>query len=224
MAPESNEQRSEAPITRRPAEVLGRKGIETRLRLMNAARELLLSTSAVSLTVTAIARAARTSSATFYVYFDDVVDLVLALASEASEHMGEVIEALDRWIGGLPPSNGAADFIAAFRTYYDRHRPIFAIRNMEADRGDERFLEIRARAGEKILSRLARLMVDGHRGGRAGLLDDRQALARASVIYSAIERLAASEDLYQRRRRAVDSADIVNAQIEMLAELTFPSA
>lgn len=213
---------SEVQVSRRPAEMLGRKGIETRQRLMNAARDLLLTHSPVSLTVAAIARSAKTSSATFYVYFDDVVDVVLALASEASEDLDEVLDALVRWHGGLSPREGATAFITAFRAYYRRHLQIFGLRNMEADRGNERFLEIRGNAGQKILSRLAELIASGHLARSGTQLEDQQALARAAVIYSAIERLAASEDLYAPRPRAVSSEEIVNAQIVMLADLVAP--
>lgn len=224
MAHKTSQTRIDASAGRRSAVGLGRKGVETRLRLMDAARDLLLSTSPVSLTVAAIARAARTSSATFYVYFDDVVGVVQALASEASEDMGEVVAALERWSAGMPPSDGAAGFIAAFRTYYARHRPIFAIRNMEADRGNERFFEMRARAGEAILSRLAALIEKGRRDKAHAQVKHNEAVARASVIYSAIERLAASEDLYSGRRREITSEDLVDAQIALLVQVVGSAA
>lgn len=211
--------RAEAQPARRTTELLGRKGIETRLRLMNAARELLLSTSPVSLAVAAIARAAKTSPATFYVYFNDVMDVVLALAAESSDDLDAVLETLDRWQDGLPARKGAAAFITAYRAYYAKHRPIFAIRNMEADRGDARFLDIRVAAGEKILMRLAGLMARGHRATGDAVMDERNRVARAAVIYAAVERLAASENLYAGHRRTVSSEYIVEAQIAMLAEL-----
>jgi AcrR family transcriptional regulator len=173
--------------SRRPAEDLGRKGKLTRLRLMTAARKLLQTHSAVSLTATAIARQAKTSSATFYVYFDDVKDVVLALASEVSEDLGQVQEALGGWRAGMDAEQGAQAFFTAYRAYWDRHRAILSIRNMEADRGDPRFLAVRSRSGMSIITKLAAVIRDGH---TLGSLNDEQSIARATVIFAAIERLA----------------------------------
>src|ERR1700712_2944885 len=105
---------SEATL-RRPAEGLGRKGLETRRRLMTAAHELLQTMSAVSLTATAIARQAKTSSATFYVYFDDVSDVVLALATEASEDLDAVMATLGNWRAGQGTEAGARAFFNVYR-------------------------------------------------------------------------------------------------------------
>jgi AcrR family transcriptional regulator len=129
----------EEPVSFVSRQDLGRKGIETRRRLMNAARGLLDVTSPIAVTVAAIARAAGTSTGTFYVYFDDVNDIVLALAQEASADLGAVHEALEAWHGGLSADAGAERFVRSFRAYYDAHRAILSIRNMEGDRGDERF-------------------------------------------------------------------------------------
>ena len=57
----------------------GKKGQATRARLMNAAERLLAKSSPLDLTAVAIAKAADTSSATFYMYFDDVKDIYLSL-------------------------------------------------------------------------------------------------------------------------------------------------
>ena len=57
-------------------QVLGRKGQETRRNLMAATRRLLCTSSPVDITAVAIAKVAGTSSASFYMYFDDVQDFV----------------------------------------------------------------------------------------------------------------------------------------------------
>ena len=64
---------------------LGRKGAETRARLLAATRTLLETVSPFNLTVAAIAKAARTAPATLYVYFNDVQDVFYALSVEACQ-------------------------------------------------------------------------------------------------------------------------------------------
>jgi len=201
---------------RRRKQALGRKGLETRGRLMAAADVLLQTVSPVSLSIHAIARQAGTSPATFYVYFDDVSDVVLALAQEASTDLGEIMDALARWRAGLETEAGARAFMAAYQAYWARHRAILVTRNMEADRGDPRFLATRSEAGMTIVRQLAQVIQEGH---PAGQLDDEQAIARATVMFAAIERLAAATPLYPRTPQSPTEAALNEAQIAILASL-----
>ena len=58
----------------------GKRGVETRQRLLDATRELLETHGIRDLRVVDIARTVGTSPATFYQYFRDVEEAVLALA------------------------------------------------------------------------------------------------------------------------------------------------
>lgn len=208
---------------RRPLNQLSRKGIETRRRLLDAARTLLATTSPVTLTATAVARLAGISSASLYVYFDDVGDLVHALAGEASEDLDEVMAALDRWCAGLPALEGAKGFSDAFRAHWERYRPILSLRNMEADRGDVRYLKMRRDVGRRIIGVLADLIHRGHADQADFTHGD--ALGRATVIYSAIERLGAAARIYPEDLVDNSRMDAIHtAQIAILAELTLPRA
>ena len=71
------------------------KGSDTRERLMNAAKCLLTSQSPVELTAVSIACVAKTSSATFYIYFTDIRELILALSEAASAELVEVHRILE---------------------------------------------------------------------------------------------------------------------------------
>ena len=201
---------------RRAAAELGRKGLETRRRLMQAAHELLQTVSAVSLTVTAIARQAKTSSATFYVYFDDVSDIVLALARDASTDLDDVMAALAAWRAGLTPEDGARAFFAAYRAYWDRHRATLVTRNMEADRGDPRYLAVRSDVGLIIIRELAQVILNGH---PSDALTEDQAIGRATVIFAAIERLAATVSLYPQAPTRLSQAALDEAQVAILVAL-----
>jgi AcrR family transcriptional regulator len=202
--------------SRRPLQELGRKGLETRRRLMTATQELLQTMSAVSLTAAAIARQAKTSSATFYVYFDDVSDVVLALAAEASDDVDAVMATLETWRDGQATEEGARAFFNIYRAYWDEHRAILGIRNMEADRGDPRFLRIRGNVGLRIIRELGALIREGHPHDS---LTEEQAVARATVIFAAIERIAATASLYPRDERSTSESALNEAQIAILVSL-----
>jgi AcrR family transcriptional regulator len=206
---------------RRNEQTLGRKGNRTRRRLMAAGLKLLGVQSAVSLTAAAIAREAETSSATFYVYFDDVGELVFALAREATDDLDDVFTVLDKWVNGQPVEQGASAFVEAYGAYWNEHRPILLLRNMEADRGDRRFQDMRSVAGGRLLRPLAGLIKKGH---AEESLTDEQALARAAVIFAAIERMAATETIYHDQRPILSVDAIRQAQVSVLVSLVEPAA
>src|SRR5262245_41368557 len=64
---------------------LGPRGVETRRRLLDATRVLLETHGVRDLRVVDIAREVGTSPATFYQYFRDVEEAVLALAAEVGD-------------------------------------------------------------------------------------------------------------------------------------------
>jgi AcrR family transcriptional regulator len=171
---------------------LGRKGRETRARLLNAARELLQSNSPVQLTVVAIAKKAKSSSATFYLYFDDVRGLLLVLSEEAETDMKVVHEVLDEpWDPQFLDLDHAARVVQAFVSVWDKHREVLRYRNLEADRGDAEFENIRLRTSVRIVSRFAEHIFAAYPEG-AGLTFN-EAMAEASVLVAAMERLAATD-------------------------------
>ncbi|MET0737315.1 MAG: TetR/AcrR family transcriptional regulator, partial [Acidimicrobiales bacterium] len=64
--------------------VPGRRGLATRQRLLDHVAEMLAAGSYRDLRVVDVARQAGTSPATFYQYFADVEEAVLALAEEVA--------------------------------------------------------------------------------------------------------------------------------------------
>ena len=71
--------------TNQQGQSLGDKGRRTRARLLEAATKLLKTRSVREMTVMDIAKRAKTSSATFYLYFKDVEDVVLALTHQTGQ-------------------------------------------------------------------------------------------------------------------------------------------
>lgn len=171
---------------------LGRKGRETRTRLLDAARELLQSNSPVQLTVVAIAKKAKSSSATFYLYFEDVRGLLLVLSEEAETDMKVVHEVLDEpWDPQFLDLDHAARVVQAFVSVWDKHREVLRYRNLEADRGDAEFENIRLRTSVRIVSRFAEHIFAAYPEDTG--LTFTEAMAEASVLVAAMERLAATD-------------------------------
>lgn len=178
--------------TNKHGQSLGRKGHETRQRLMNAALQLLKTNSPVELTAVSIAKKAKSSSATFYLYFSDVRGMLLALNEAAETDMAGVHDALDQpWDPKFIDFSHAERVVKAFVAVWDKHREILRYRNLEADRGDPAFESIRLRTSVRIVSRFAEHIYAAY--PKDGGFTRNDAMAEASVLVAAMERLAATD-------------------------------
>ncbi len=192
--------------------VLGRKGAQTRARLLAATRELLQAVSPFQLTVVAIAKAARTASATLYVYFDDVEDVLYELACEACADFKEMLDRHREWFS--QPENiaqHAQEFIDQFNLVWDRHSHVLLYRNLEADRGNLRFLELRTTNAIVILERLTAAVRDARPS-----LSRVEAQSDAVVLFSAVERLAGTRQNYAAMRRSLPLDELRRAQARVI--------
>lgn len=178
--------------TNQQGQQLGRKGMLARQRLMQATRKLLEAYSPVELTAVAIAKEAGTSSASFYIYFQDVRDVLYALAVDAVDAMGAVFTVLERPWGADVLNERARELVAAFNGFWDEHRQVLRFRNLEADRGDPKFEALRMSSYTPFIDKLGRLMVANCPAGvtRPTLS---QAFAMASVMHGAMERMASTD-------------------------------
>ncbi len=178
-------------------QVLGRKGQETRQRLMTATRHLLFTHALVDITAVAIAKAAGTSSASFYMYFDGVQDVLYALALAASEEMSEVAQLLDSPWDSERFEEESLRLIEALNGVWSRHREVLRYRNLEADRGDPRFEELRMNTYIPFIERFAKLIlaVNPATGGRK----KSDAYAEATVLHASMERLAGVDPVVMER-------------------------
>ncbi len=207
--------------TNQDGQAIGRKGAESRARLLTAARHLVTATPAEALTASAIAREAGLASQTFYLYFKGVDDALLYLSREASEDTGEIAAELDRsWDAGKLRYH-AECVVSAFYRYWDKHRAILNIRNFRADGGQDSFVEVRNTSAVPIVTKIA-ARIRAARGD--DLLTERESLARAIVIFSAIERMAARYAYLPAWRSFVDSEDLKRAEAEILALLISPAS
>jgi AcrR family transcriptional regulator len=135
---------------------------------MDCGRELLVGRSPTELTVGAIAGAAKLSIASYYLYFDDVSDLLYQLSCVASNDLADVHRLItEDWSPEAPVVVNVRRFVDAFVETWDAHRSVLLYRDLAADRGDERFAELRIKCNTPIIAAL------GSRIYSAGLLERR---------------------------------------------------
>jgi len=184
-------------------QALGRKGLDTRRRLLTAARRLLKKQSPFALTAVSIAREAKTSSAAFYIYFEDTRELLFALCEIAEADMATVHRILDEpWDAGRFELEHASRVVKAFAAVWDNHREVLRYRNLEADRGDMQFEETRLRLGLRLVKRFAAHIGKAH--SMTPGFTAQEAMAEASVLVSAMERCAAYDPERVERGVGVD--------------------
>ncbi len=135
---------------------MGRKGRETRQRIMDAALNLLKASSYKDLSVSEIAGEAGMSNATFYVYFKDVEEVLYACVEAAALDLGDLHAVLDaEWT----PDNTAEHvtrFVELYNELWEKYRVELRVRNLEADQGNLRFLNLRIETTRTLLQKLGK--------------------------------------------------------------------
>jgi AcrR family transcriptional regulator len=174
-----------SPSVAADGRALGRRGLRTRHRLLEATGGLLETGGVRDLRVVDIARAVGTSPATFYQYFRDVEEAVLALAEEVAEDLASVAHMVaEPWTG-----TAAQRMVEAFVSSWDEHRAILRTRNLAAQEGDQRFRAVRNASLLPITQALAGQIRESQAAGRVAA--DVSAIAGASALVAMTERVAA---------------------------------
>jgi AcrR family transcriptional regulator len=190
---------------------LGHRAQATRRRLLDATAELLGSEGILDLTVVEIARKVGTSPATFYQYFQNVAEAVLALAEEVGEEVRGLAALVDgKWPGakGLETARALVD---GFLAYWDQHRAVLRTRNLAASEGDARFREVRVRTLSQITDPLAAKVAEFQAAGKVAT--EMNAYAAAGAMVSMMERMAAYH--FEFEDRGVSRA----AMVETMARI-----
>ena len=133
---------------------MGRKGLEMRKRIMEKTIELVSEASYRDLTVADVAQGSGTSTSTFYVYFNDIEDVLFSCVQEASEDVSSVLSVLKQdW--PLESLEACVDqFVDTYMKVWEKNAVELRIRNQEADQGNERFLKFRVESTKTIISAL----------------------------------------------------------------------
>jgi AcrR family transcriptional regulator len=127
--------------------VPGRRGLATRQRLLDHVDEMLAAGSYRDLRVVDVARQAGTSPATFYQYFADVEEAVLALAEEVARGVQETLVPLvegPRW-RGRAGYDAAMAVVDGYLDFWAAHGGVVRVLDLGQTEGDARFRQIRSR-------------------------------------------------------------------------------
>jgi AcrR family transcriptional regulator len=165
---------------------LGRKGQETRERILVTALRLIETCQDTPLTLSAVAREASVGMTTLYLYFPNLGDLVLAALTRVMDGADEAF--IDRlrthWPDGALLAC-AKGFLHAHYQFWRKHARILYLRNSFEDAGDARFLKYRNNVSRAPIELLIQQM-----DGRPDPLNAPVANC-AIVLVTAYERLAA---------------------------------
>ncbi len=169
--------------------VPGRRGRQTRDRLLEATEALLATTSFRDLKVADIAREVGSSPATFYQYFRDVEEAILVLAQgmvEDGERLTAPLE--DAAWSGRGATETADALVDAFLTFWRDHQAVIRVVDLAIVEGDQRFRELRngllAPVSKALASVIRQMQADGRHP------DEVQPRAQAGVLVSMLAHVA----------------------------------
>ena len=138
---------------------LGRKGRDTRARILGVTAELLAGTTDEPLTLSAVARGASLGMTSLYAYFTDLTELLLAVLEPVMETAEAEYVALlrTRWPEAELGAR-AFELVRAYHAFWVRHSRLLHLRNSMADRGDARMMVHRIKAAQVVMALLAEQM------------------------------------------------------------------
>ena len=162
--------------------VPGRRGRATRQRLLECTTEMLESSTYRDLKVIDIAREAGTSPATFYQYFADVEAAILVLAEEMSRDAARLPAIVRRgsW-RGRGGWERSLEVVDGFLSFWDEHRTVLRVVDLNTEEGDQRFRQIRTRLLAAVTDALADVFEVHQADGRHPADIDPRATAGAMV-------------------------------------------
>ncbi|OEV05141.1 TetR family transcriptional regulator [Streptomyces oceani] len=147
--------------------VAGRRGQETRQKLLGCLSDMLNSSPYRDVKVIDVARKAGTSPATFYQYFPDVEGAVLEIADAIAAEGANLSELVaDRSWSGKTGRQNAEDLVEGFLTFWRRNDAILRVIDLGAAEGDKRFYKIRMKVLNAVTGSLADAIRDLQAKGR----------------------------------------------------------
>lgn len=163
---------------------LGRKGRDTRDRILSVAQEIIADSPESMITLSEVARRANLRMASLYVYFADLSELILALLETVMETAEEEYVSIIRepWADEELGTKAQA-FVDAFYRFWVRHSRLLHLRYHLSERNDRRLMEHRVRAAQPIM----RLLVAQMGGDPAGPPSPLSGMATAMM--TGLERL-----------------------------------
>ena len=161
---------------------LGRKGRDTRERILAACGELLADPEE-AITMSAVARRASLGMTSLYNYFSDLTELLLAVLepvmATAEESYLRILR--EHWPDAALGAR-CHDFVQAYHGFWARHSRLLHLRNTMADSHDHRLMIQRVQSTQPLIG----LFV----GQMGGIADDMRSPLRgmATVLMTGVER------------------------------------
>ena len=136
---------------------LGRKGRDTRDRILAATNELLAGPADVELSLSAVARQASLGMTSLYNYFNDLTELLLAVLEPVMATAEEAYVGLlrTRW-GDASLGEHSLALVTAYHGFWVKNSRLLHLRNRMADAQNERMMLHRINAALPVM----RLMVE----------------------------------------------------------------
>lgn len=165
---------------------LGRKGRDTRDRIIAVATELLSEPSEDGLiTLSEVARRAELRMGTLYLYFADLTELMFAalepvMATAEAEYVHLLREHWSDEILG----ERTLTFVTAYFAFWSKHSRVLHLRNTMADRGDDRLMQHRIRSALPVMRLIASQM-----GSQPTTYGNRMS-SMATALMTGLERVA----------------------------------
>jgi AcrR family transcriptional regulator len=163
---------------------LGRKGRDTRERIIAAAEILLAGPDNIPLTLSAVAREASLGMTSLYNYFNDLTELLLAVLEPV------MVQAENAYIAKLRTRwpdetlyQQCYEFMSSFYTFWDRNSRVLHLRNSLADHQDQRMMHQRVNAASPVIELFVAQM------GHDPATIRSPAFGMATVLYTGIERI-----------------------------------
>jgi AcrR family transcriptional regulator len=220
-----NESSADTPVPRTGYNLLGqrlgRKGQETRERILCAALRLIETSQETPVTLSSVAREALVGMSALYLYFPNLGDLVLAVLARVMDGADSAF--VDRLRERWPDAELTAcaqGFMRAHYQFWRRNARILLLRNSFEDAGDARFLQFRNRVSRPLIELLILQMGGGLEPMNSPIASS------ATVLVTGFERLATittnpifHTNLHDTGVDAVQAYidDLLNAQAELIA-------
>lgn len=167
---------------------LGRKGRDTRERILAATERLLNGPRKGPISLSAVAREASLAMTTLYLYFSDLAELLLAVLEPVMAGAEEAYVAClrERWPDDRL-HDACVDFVARYFRFWAANFSMLQLREQFAekfvDKQDASMIQYRIKASRAMIEMLV-LQMDGEPGDR-----NSEHYGMATILWTSIERL-----------------------------------
>jgi AcrR family transcriptional regulator len=206
---------SEQVTVNKSGQSLGRKGRRTRANILEGAGQLLREAPWTAPTVAAIAKQAEISAPTFYLYFEDVGEVLLAMLDELGEETEAVLALLNEPWPEAETYPRALAFVRAYFDFWIRHVPLLRVRNALSDQGDPRFRQNRYQGAQPFYAGLEAKFFKERRETGGEVIEGRGV---AAVAMTALERLATVVALEIHQRTDIPWEHQMHALAHIIAD------